>query len=224
MTDKRCRHCGKPVPRERAVFCDKNCQAAYNSREAGTGHPRRIPGKTCVECSGPIPWRAGQASRDTARFCGNLCKFAWQRRPENAPNYAGALQVTTCQAPGCGQEFSYYPSVQPNATACSPACRSALHSVKMTGRRPSKGVYAGKESFRIAARQEFFDRCSLCGWAEAPCDVAHIVSRKDGGTDMIGNVTMLCPNHHRMFDCGLIPAEMVLEARASVLKHQPSLP
>lgn len=152
-------------------------------------------------------------------FCNNPCKFAWQRQPGNAPNYKGVVQTATCQAPGCGQVFSYRPSVRPNAEACSPACRSALHSIKMTGRRPANGIYSGKESFRISARREFHDQCSLCGWNEAPCDVAHIISRKAGGDDSLGNVTMLCPNHHRMFDCGLIPVEKIRQARESVLRH-----
>jgi predicted restriction endonuclease len=31
---------------------------------------------------------------------------------------------------------------------------------------------------------------------------------------------MLCPNHHRMFDSGLIPVEEIRAARMNVLIHQ----
>jgi hypothetical protein len=201
------------------VFCSQACQDEKNSK-LGAEHPLYIPGKSCLICTGPIPWRPGIANRENAKFCGNACKFAWQRQPENAPNYTGAKQPATCQAPGCGREFSYYPSVQPNASACSPACRSALHSIKMTGRRPSNGVYTSPATFRYMIRREFRDRCAICGWDEAPCDVAHIDGRKDGGAATLDNVTMLCPNHHRMFNLGLIPAEEIRATRVNVLKHQ----
>jgi predicted restriction endonuclease len=89
----------------------------------------------------------------------------------------------------------------------------------MTGRRPANGVYTSPSTFRRMIRPGFIDRCALCNWAEAPCDVAHIVARKAGGTDDLENVVMLCPNHHRMFDLGLIPAEEIRTARTNCLIH-----
>jgi predicted restriction endonuclease len=68
------------------------------------------------------------------------------------------------------------------------------------------------------ARRELYDRCAICGWDEASCDVAHIVALRDGGADEIGNVTMLCPNHHRMYDTGRIPVEVVRETRRNVVR------
>ena len=40
--------------------------------------------------------------------------------------------------------------------------------------------------------------CSNCGWKESSCDVHHIVPRKQGGTDDNNNLTVLCPNCHRL--------------------------
>jgi hypothetical protein len=102
---------------------------------------------------------------------------------------------------------------------CNEECRRKGHSRAMTGRRPSNGIYTSPSTFRLMIRQEFYDRCSLCGWDETPCDVAHIDSRKNGGADTLDNVTMLCPNHHRKFDMGLIPVEEILAARDNVLVH-----
>jgi predicted restriction endonuclease len=90
----------------------------------------------------------------------------------------------------------------------------------MTGRRPSHGVYTSPSTFRAMIRREFHDRCAICGWDETPCDVAHIEARKNGGYDSIENVTMLCPNHHRKFDLGLIPVALIRSARENVLRHQ----
>jgi predicted restriction endonuclease len=33
-------------------------------------------------------------------------------------------------------------------------------------------------------------------------EVAHIKAVKDGGTSILGNLLVLCPNHHKEFDCG----------------------
>ena len=41
-------------------------------------------------------------------------------------------------------------------------------------------------------------KCSNCGWDKTTCDVHHIVPRKDGGTNENTNLTILCPNCHRM--------------------------
>jgi predicted restriction endonuclease len=102
---------------------------------------------------------------------------------------------------------------------CSVACKHAGQRIVMTGRRPSSGIYADTYSFRASVRAAFIDRCSLCGWAKAPCDLAHIEARNgDPGKDRLENVTMLCPNHHRMFDKGLIPVEQVRAARDTVLR------
>jgi predicted restriction endonuclease len=78
-------------------------------------------------------------------------------------------------------------------------------------------TYGRSATFRKAIRTKFIDRCAICGWDEAPNDVAHIVARKNGGTDTLDNVVMLCPNHHRLFDTGRITAEQIIAARPSCL-------
>lgn len=44
--------------------------------------------------------------------------------------------------------------------------------------------------------------CSNCGWNEASCDIHHIVSTKHGGTNEHVNLTVLCPNCHRLAHSG----------------------
>jgi len=107
---------------------------------------------------------------------------------------------------------------------CSKECRRIGHAKAMTGRRPSNGVYTSPSTFRMMIRREFHDRCAICGWNLAPCDVCHIEARKNGGYDTLENVVMLCPNHHRLFDLGKIPVETIREARLKTLVHQPPLP
>jgi predicted restriction endonuclease len=146
-----------------------------------------------------------------------------------------------CANPACDKAVSFLPSQRGAGRSgarhvngkvyeyservyCSRACKDAGQSIVMTGRRPSNGVYVNSGTFRSMIRREFYDRCSLCGWDKLPCDVAHILSREDGGDDSLENVTMLCPTHHREYDGGLIPIEEIRAARENVLKHQPSSP
>jgi hypothetical protein len=122
-------------------------------------------------------------------------------------------EIGTCDT--CGIEVPYLPSQRKKSSDliyCSRRCKGIGHSAMMTGRRYVT-TYSSKHTFRVMARQEFIDRCAICGWDEASNDVAHIVARKDGGTDTIDNIVMLCPNHHRLYDTGRISQDAVLAAR-----------
>ena len=46
--------------------------------------------------------------------------------------------------------------------------------------------------------------CYNCGWNVCVCDIHHIVPRGQHGTDAHSNLTVLCPNCHRMAHCGMI--------------------
>jgi hypothetical protein len=41
-------------------------------------------------------------------------------------------------------------------------------------------------------------QCFLCGWV-GPCDRHRLISGKDGGKYVPGNVVSLCPNDHRLY-------------------------
>lgn len=40
--------------------------------------------------------------------------------------------------------------------------------------------------------------CALCGWNELPCEVHHIISQGEGGSDDLDNLIYVCPNCHRI--------------------------
>ena len=40
--------------------------------------------------------------------------------------------------------------------------------------------------------------CSNCGWNESSCDIHHIIPRSKGGNNTDENLTILCPNCHRL--------------------------
>lgn len=57
--------------------------------------------------------------------------------------------------------------------------------------------------------------CSNCGWNLAPCDVHHIVEQRNGGSDEHSNLTLLCPNCHRLAHAGKIRTFKSLEEHFS---------
>ena len=61
------------------------------------------------------------------------------------------------------------------------------------------------ENFRDVSKRtltKILDRldigCSRCGWKESTCDIHHIVMKSKGGTHEHKNLTLLCPNCHRL--------------------------
>lgn len=115
----------------------------------------------------------------------------------------------------CKTEFYVYLSMRPGKTLyCSPACRHAGHGKAMRGKRWSDRLSSTKD-FRkwVKEQQGRAVPCLICGWDEDTTDVCHIVARKDGGKDELGNIVRLCPNHHRMFDAGKIPQNEIVRRK-----------
>jgi len=52
-----------------------------------------------------------------------------------------------------------------------------------------------------------YSKCCICGWDKASVDWAHITPRNEGGDYNYKNIVPLCPNHHRLFDIGLLTAK-----------------
>ncbi len=64
--------------------------------------------------------------------------------------------------------------------------------------------------------------CAICGWSmdedikntkrslQSGCEIHHIISVSDGGKDEFDNLILLCPNHHKEADYGVItPLELI---------------
>lgn len=51
--------------------------------------------------------------------------------------------------------------------------------------------------------ERFGGRCFVCGFSSC-VEICHIKPRYLGGSDEMDNLLLLCPNHHSMFDSGLL--------------------
>jgi hypothetical protein len=64
---------------------------------------------------------------------------------------------------------------------------------RVEGRR-----YASRKSWGDNVILHYGNKCQICGWAEARCDVHHRIPRSEGGPHTLANAVVLCPNCHRV--------------------------
>lgn len=179
-----------------------------------------VTGQPCRQCGVPIT-RRWQHELRNAVFCSDSCKVAYQA--QHPTNFHGALKMATCKV--CGKEFTYYPSVRPTAAYCSNECRSAGQGEKVSGKKSGnwKGETRGKVTARSLAKRYFPRRCVICGWHEASVDAHHIHPLKSGGKNLLSNIIILCPNHHRLAD-ELLLSEKELDRQWHLAYDSLSLP
>lgn len=136
----------------------------------------RHPNCACKVCGTLIYRRPSEiASRDV--FCSLICS---NRRE---------LKLRIC--PVCGLEF------KGQKIKCSRACANKNRTgIKYDGTRPrSKDVKIRQQKIRLI--EQFGATCMDCDYSNANIlHVHHQIQRKDGGTDAIENLRLLCPNCH----------------------------
>lgn len=122
----------------------------------------------------------------------------------------------TCQA--CGKEFSYSYCGGALRKYCCTAC-ARRKDTATTYKRISDTSHKGYLSRAIIYR--YGGRCAICGWRATEDmiqnhgrtqhaygnEIHHIISVRDGGRATEDNLILLCPNHHKQADLGLISLE-----------------
>lgn len=103
-----------------------------------------------------------------------------------------------------------------NRKYCSPKCARDAETEKNMKAISAKSNHLSKIKHDIYS--VFEHKCALCGWKISntllKCnnkyqyaygnEIHHIIPIKDGGTDEFDNLILLCPNHHKLADLGLI--------------------
>ena len=198
---KKCDVCGKEFQHQncpksqriRRRYCSQAC-AGIARRHSNYG--RLLTCETCGSQFLPFRQDAGH------RYCSMKCKGIAFRTSRYG-------RTRTCEQ--CGREFDDDSSPARHRRFCSQDCFRLF-------RRQQPGYRGGeKTSFKVRVANLFPSPCAICGWDEARTDAAHIVPRGDTGPDTVENGVILCPNHHRKFDGGLIPIDEIVAARDASL-------
>lgn len=61
-----------------------------------------------------------------------------------------------------------------------------------------------EERFQRYVRSMYKGKCAICSLQAKLTEAAHIIPVKDNGTDELTNGVLLCRNHHKAFDMGLL--------------------
>lgn len=72
-------------------------------------------------------------------------------------------------------------------------------------------IYQVSSRTRLKIIKKLQLACFNCDWSEANCDIHHIVPRSKGGTNDHTNLTILCPNCHRLAHIGSLTSFKTLD-------------
>ena len=102
-----------------------------------------------------------------------------------------------------------------NVKYCSEHC-SRIAQGRKNVKHISKRT-AALASIRVLVQSAYNYKCAICGWQNTSdemlngrgnlshgCEIHHIVPASKGGTEEWTNLILLCPNHHKQANLGLI--------------------
>jgi len=137
---------------------------------------KRKPNCVCLACNTPVYRRPAQISAGGV-YCSSICVGKNQQKPK------------TCKI--CQRSY-----IGANQT-CSRSCaNSARAGISYTKENKHNKAYQGtllKEKL-AAKRGGTCERCSEANYAIL--QIHHIKERHKGGTDVVSNLELLCPNCH----------------------------
>lgn len=84
------------------------------------------------------------------------------------------------------------------------------------GTKIPQNIFDVSSRTRIKILRRLGVGCSLCGWNEASCDLHHILPKSKGGTNNHLNLTLLCPNCHRLVHSNKIDNKVLISLDAQV--------
>jgi hypothetical protein len=158
----------------------------------------------CETCNEEFTGQIGGTGKNPS-FCSRECRAIGSRHL--------ILTVTEKVCEQCGNVFSKRKTESVKVFLCKRFCSKECHDEHQRRKKPVEGwIYLDTKSGWTRVRRYFGNRCVICGWDEVNCDIAHI---EPGKGNLIENLILLCPNHHRMYDRGKITLKEMLTIRRS---------
>ena len=114
----------------------------------------------------------------------------------------------------CGIDISH--KLSNSATKCEKCSRIPTDKMRETISKRSKSIRTIKNDILRAYNHS----CAICGWKitddngekcfqQAGCEIHHINPVSNGGKDVYENLILLCPNHHKQADYGIITKDVL---------------
>jgi len=188
---KVCNNCGKTFDNKdyRVIFCSRSCATIFNNKKRGP-----LSDETKIKISLSLKNSDGNVFKK--------CKL--------------------CKKEFFGNKKQIFCSISCNTTYNN-VLKGLSHS-ELVG-ITTKGKYKGDEvpSIYLLSKRtvrKILKRinlgCSRCGWSEGTCDIHHINGRKIEDPDNHNNLSLLCPNCHRLTHEGKIEKNSLITLRETL--------
>lgn len=150
---------------------------------------------SCIQCSKEFYRRPYELELGWGKFCSKKCQAHHNRWKEPA-NYPLQKKCEVCE-----KIFTIIDYRNRRKKYCGKSCAVKVNNKKRTGKRYLKR----SQPFREKLLEEFGHKCMVpdCEY-DTFVDAHHIVAKKDGGLNDPENGILLCPNHHKEADHGLL--------------------
>lgn len=121
--------------------------------------------------------------------------------------------------PECGKEFTYQSCKGAERKYCSIACQRRATANSHNKRTPARvSNYGHKGYLAKTIIHRYNGRCAICGWRATEeiitakgrkqhaygNEIHHIIAVEDGGKATEDNLILLCPNHHKQANLGIL--------------------
>lgn len=158
-----CANCGRALTkpalgRPQSKFCSRKCKDEYRTKVEAENRQRRLAGRICASCSGPIP--EGRNSR--ALTCSPECGVDYQNKVK-ADAKRARWEATKPNCGFCGGEIPA--TSRAGSKFCSPRCKGNAHSAIW---RQRQGGYMRQYLYGLTPEQyaemlaEQEGRCAIC--------------------------------------------------------------
>ena len=172
--------------------------------------------KNCPKCSAEFEEKGKWGLK---KFCSQSCANSREQTTEVREKKSKKLQkIGTCTH--CNKECSSMAGLKTHQTSCDSnpnrtpgSFFNKIHSLstKMAqGQKNGMGLKMPNSVLDMSKRttSKIIKRlgvgCVCCGWDKGSCDIHHIIPRSKGGSDSNDNLTLICPNCHRLAHEGKI--------------------
>lgn len=197
-----CKYCGEEFisSMRRSVFCSVLCANRHKTKLQN--EQRKVNGRYKQPC--PICGSPKSPQAKYCRSCSNEFRFVWN------PNKFQPLFQKICQV--CDRDFV---TVSENQLYCSDLCRRQVRAARQRQKKYNNRKLRGIRKGKLVPWSNIPEQgCTVCG-ENRVFDFAHL-NKND--------VIILCPNHHRMFDKGIIDIEYLKEHRRGDIPAPPIAP
>lgn len=97
-----------------------------------------------------------------------------------------------------------------NRRYCNSRCSDMSKMLDVERRSKVTTIWSMSSRTRCKILKRMGKGCCRCGWNEAPCDLHHVKGRKISNPNEDTNLTLLCPNCHRLYHSGKIgPSDVI---------------